>query len=123
MTWSAYPGVAVPNPTLPVVRRELAYMVDAVLIFETDTKELTVRVEKEPVPVPGALLLILDTVSVDRVRKDVLILDMIIVEPVRVVTVRRDAFIVDIAMVEPVIVDNVRVVTVRAGVALRRSAR
>jgi hypothetical protein len=38
-------------------------MVEAELIVETDTRELTVSVEKEPVP--GAFLLILDTVSVE----------------------------------------------------------
>jgi hypothetical protein len=38
-------------------------MVEAELIVETDTRELTVSVEKEP----GALLLILDTVIVETV--------------------------------------------------------
>ena len=59
-------------------------MVDAELIVETDTKELSRSVEKEPMP--GALLLILDTVSVDRVRTDVVILDMTMVEPDKVET-------------------------------------
>ena len=63
-------------------------MVDAELMLETDTKELTDSVEKEPVPVPGALLLILDTVSVDRVRKEALILDRNTVEPCIVEPVR-----------------------------------
>ena len=70
-----------PIPTLAVVIRELVYIVDAVLIMETDTRELTVSVEKAPVPVPGALLLILDTVRVERARNDVVILDMTMVEP------------------------------------------
>ena len=39
-------------------------------MLDTDTRELTVKVEKEPVPVPGALLLIDDTVRVETVMED-----------------------------------------------------
>ena len=46
--------------------------------------ELTVSVENDPVPVPGALLLILDTVSVDRTMPLAIILDAVRVEPLRV---------------------------------------
>jgi hypothetical protein len=48
-------------------------------MVDTTLRELTDSVEKEPVP--GALLLILDTVRVERARKDVVILDMTMVEP------------------------------------------
>jgi hypothetical protein len=48
-------------------------------MVDTTLRELTVSVEKEPVP--GALLLILDTVRVERARKDVVILDITMVEP------------------------------------------
>jgi hypothetical protein len=64
-------------------------MVDAVLILETDTRELTVRDEMGPVPpepVPGSAPLIVDTVSVDRVRTDA-----VIVLPVRVDKLRAVA--------------------------------
>jgi hypothetical protein len=67
-----------------------AVSVEAVIILEADTNELTASVEK--LPVPGALLLILDTVKVERARNDVVMLDITmvdpnIVEPVRVETV------------------------------------
>ena len=66
--------------------------------METDTRELTVSVEKKPVT--GALLLILDTVSVDRVRNDVVILDISMVEPKRV-----EPVIVETVMELPIIVE------------------
>jgi hypothetical protein len=69
-------GMVEPIPTLPV-----ATVIDDTVILDTALIELTVSVEKEPVPVPGALLLILDTVRVERARKDVVILDMTMVEP------------------------------------------
>ncbi len=71
---------------------------EAELILETDTRELTVNVEKDPVP--GALLLILDTDRVDKVRKEVVILDMTIVDPKRVEPVS-----VETMMVLPIIVE------------------
>ena len=61
-------------PTFPVVT-----LIDDAVMVDTTLRELTASVEKAPVP--GALLLILDTVSVERVRKDVVILDMTMVEP------------------------------------------
>lgn len=78
-------------------------MVDAELMLETDTKELTVSVENEPVP--GALLLILDTVRVERARKDAVTVlpvrveydaigAVILVVMVRVLPVRVDKLIV-----------------------------
>lgn len=60
-------------------------MIDEAVIVDTALRELTDSVEKEPVlvpvPVPGTLLLILDTVKVDSVIKDAAILDTIMVEP------------------------------------------
>jgi hypothetical protein len=88
------------------VKVPVVTLIDDTLIVDAVLSVLTLSVEKAPVP--GGLLLILDTVSVDRVRKDALILDMIMVEPNNV---------------EPVIVDNFRVVTVSVGTALLRSAR
>jgi hypothetical protein len=70
--------------------------IDDVVIVEADTRELTASVEK----VPGTLLLILDTNRVDRVRKDVLILDITSVDPKRVEPVS-----VETAMLLPIIVE------------------
>jgi hypothetical protein len=78
---------------------ELANSVDAVVILEADTKELTASVEK--MPVPGALLLIDDTVRVDRTRPLAIILDITMVEPLNV-----DPINVETVMVEPVRVDR-----------------
>jgi hypothetical protein len=69
-------GAVVPIPTLPAVT-----VIDETVILDTALSELTASVEKAPVPVPGALLLILDTVSVERVRNEALILDRNTVEP------------------------------------------
>jgi len=89
----------VPIPTLPVVRRELVWMVEAELIVETDTRELTVSVEKAPEPVPGAFLLILDTVSVET--------EMVL--PINVEYIAIGAVICVVSVrVLPVRVDNAR---------------
>ena len=82
-----------------VPRMERANSVDAVVILEADTKELTASVEK--MPVPGALLLIDDTVMVDRTRPLAIILDAVNVE-----TVMVDPINVETVMVEPVRVDR-----------------
>jgi hypothetical protein len=91
-------GAVVPTPTEPVVTRELVYIVDAELMLETDTRELTVSVENEPVPVPGALLLIEETVRVE----------MASVVPSIVLPLRVDTITVGAVMVLPVRVDKVR---------------
>jgi hypothetical protein len=73
-------GVEVLIPTLPVVT-----LIDDAVIIDTVLRELTFSVENAlvpvPVPVPGTLLLILDTVRVDSVRNDATILDMLMVVP------------------------------------------
>jgi hypothetical protein len=89
-------GAVVPTPTEPVVTRELVYIVDAELMLETDTRELTVSVENEPVP--GALLLIEETVRVE----------MASVVPSIVLPLRVDTITVGAVMVLPVRVDKVR---------------
>ena len=91
-------GAAVPIPTEPVVTRELVYIVDAELMLETDTRELTVSVEN----VPGTALLIEETASVDRTRPLAIILDTVMVEPVMV-----EPNSVETVMVEPVSVERV----------------
>ena len=89
-----------PIPTLPVDT-----VIDDTVILDTALIELTVSVEKEPVPVPGALLLILDTVRVERVRNDAVTVlpvrveydavgAVILVVMVRVLPVRVDKLIV-----------------------------
>jgi hypothetical protein len=70
-------------------------------MLETDTRELTVSVENEPVPVPGTALLIEDTVMVDRTRPLATILDAVNVEVLRV-----EPTSVETVMVEPVSVDR-----------------
>ena len=89
----------VPMPTLPVVIIELAYIVDAVVMLETLTMELTVSVENAliPAPVPGTALLILDTVSVERVN----------VNPLNVLPLKVETVAVGAVMVLPVRVDMV----------------
>jgi hypothetical protein len=102
-------GAVVPIPTLPVVT-----LIDETVILDTALSELTASVEKAPVPVPGALLLILDTVSVERVIKEALILDRntvdpCIVEPVRVEYIAIGAVICVVSeRVLPVRVDKLR---------------
>jgi hypothetical protein len=85
-------------------------IVEADVILETDTRELTVNVEN----VPGTLLLILDTNRVDRVRKDVLILDITSVDPKRVEPVN-----VETAMLLPIIVEYTAVGAVICDVTAR----
>jgi hypothetical protein len=72
-------AVEVLIPTLPVVT-----LIDDTMIVDAVLRELTFSVENAlvPVPVPGTLLLILDTVRVDSVRKDAMILDAPMVEAV-----------------------------------------
>jgi hypothetical protein len=77
---------------------ELANSVDAVVILEADTKELTASVEK--MPVPGALLLIDDTVRVDRTRPLAVILDTVMEEPLKVEPIRVETVMVLPRMVE-----------------------
>jgi hypothetical protein len=87
-----------------------AVIVEADVILETDTRELTVNVEK----VPGTLLLILDTIRVDRVRKDVVILDITSVDPKRVEPVN-----VETAMVLPINVEYIAIGAVICVVSVR----
>jgi hypothetical protein len=82
---------------------ELVNIVDAVVMLETLTMELTVSVENAltPVPVPGTALLIDDTVMVDRTRPLATILDAVNVEVLRV-----EPTSVETVMVEPASVDR-----------------
>jgi hypothetical protein len=102
-------------PTLPVVIIELAYIVDAVVMLETLTMELTVSVENAltPAPVPGTALLILDTVSVERVN----------VNPLNVLPISVETVAVGAVMVLPVRVDIVIFTALNAGTAELRRAR
>ena len=81
--------------------------------------ELTVNVEKEPVPVPGALLLMDDTV-----RVEMLSVSPVMVLPLRVENSTAGAVKVERAvMVLPVRVDRVRLMAFKAGTAELRRAR
>jgi len=66
-------------------------------MLDTDTRELTVKVEKAlmPAPVPGTALLILDTVKVERARVVLLILF-----PIRVEYNKVDVVMVEVTVIE-----------------------